>query len=91
MWPAPWVCIIIIPAEIAALDPTQNTSRLRVLNDEIEGPYLPGHLIGDHGFLCVRQFETKGSYLPARKPLGTNLCCALLSSDAVIAWRSSRV
>lgn len=49
----------IIPAEIAALDPSQNTSRLRVLNDEIEGPYLPGHLIGDHGFLCIRQFEMK--------------------------------
>jgi molybdate transport system ATP-binding protein len=47
----------IIPAEIAALDPPQNTSRLRVLNDEIEGPYLPGHLIGDRGFLCVRQCE----------------------------------
>jgi molybdate transport system ATP-binding protein len=49
----------IIPAEIAALDPTRNTSRLRVLNDEIDGPYLPGHLIGDHGFLCIRQSEIR--------------------------------
>jgi molybdate transport system ATP-binding protein len=49
----------IIPAEITALDPSRNTSRLRVLNDEIEGPYLPGHLIGDHGFLCIRQSEIK--------------------------------
>lgn len=49
----------LVPAEIVALDPKRNTSRLRVLNDEIQGPYLPGHLIGDHGFLCVRQSELK--------------------------------
>ena len=49
----------IIPAEIAALNPALNTSRLRVLNNEIEGPYLPGHLIGDRGFLCIRQSEIK--------------------------------
>jgi molybdate transport system ATP-binding protein len=49
----------VIPAEISGLDPTGNTSRLRVLNNEIEGPYLPGHLIGDHGFLCIRYSEIK--------------------------------
>ncbi len=54
----------IIPAEIAALDPARDTSRLRLLNREIEGPYLPGHLIGDRGFLCVRQVEL--NVLPAR-------------------------
>jgi molybdate transport system ATP-binding protein len=60
----------IIPAEIAALDPAQNTSRLRVLNGEIGGPYLPGHLIGDRGFLCVRQFEMK--VLPPRAQASRN-------------------
>lgn len=49
----------IIPAVISALDPGRNTSRLRVLDQEIEGPYLPGHLIGDQGFVCARQSETK--------------------------------
>lgn len=49
----------IAPAEIAALDPTRNTSQIRVLDGEIAGPYLPGHLIGDHGFLCVRTSEIK--------------------------------
>ncbi len=49
----------IVPAGITALDPSRNTSRLAVLNHEIEGPYLPGHLIGDQGFLCIRQAETK--------------------------------
>lgn len=60
----------IIPAEIAALDPAQNTSRLHVLNAEIDGPYLPGHLIGDRGFLCIRQFEIK--VLPVRAQAGRN-------------------
>lgn len=49
----------IVPAEIASLDPSRHTSRLTVLNHEIDGPYLPGHLIGDHGFLCVRQSEVR--------------------------------
>lgn len=48
---------IILPATITALDPGRDTSRLTVLDAEIEGPYLPGHLLGDQGFLCVRQSE----------------------------------
>ena len=47
----------IIPATIAGLDPGRNTSRLRVLEGEIEGPYLPGHLLGDQGHLCIRKSE----------------------------------
>ncbi|MFL6352699.1 MAG: ABC transporter ATP-binding protein [Bryobacteraceae bacterium] len=70
----------IIPAEIAALDPTRNTSRLRVLNNEIEGPYLPGHLIGDHGFLCIRHSEI--TVLPPRAQVARNqLMLRLLSSN----------
>ncbi len=49
----------ILPACITALDPSRKTSRLTVLDHEIEGPYLPGHLIGDRGFLCIREAETK--------------------------------
>ncbi len=48
---------VVLPAEIAALDPSRNTSRLRVGDADVEGPYLPGHLIGDHGSLCVRTSE----------------------------------
>jgi molybdate transport system ATP-binding protein len=71
----------IIPAEIAALDPAQNTSRLRVLNRDIEGPYLPGHLIGDRGFLCIRQFEMK--VLPPRAGAARNqLMLRVVSSSA---------
>ena len=49
----------IVAATITALDPSRNTSRLRILEDDIEGPYLPGHLRGDQGFLCVRESEIK--------------------------------
>ncbi len=49
----------IIPAEVSELDPTRNTSRLRIFDREIQGPYLPGHLIGDRGLVCVRQFEMR--------------------------------
>lgn len=49
----------IVPTTISALDPGRNTSRLTIFDSEIEGPYLPGHLIGDQGFLCIREFEIK--------------------------------
>jgi molybdate transport system ATP-binding protein len=49
----------ILPARIVALNPGRHTSRLAVLDQEIDGPYLPGHFIGDQGSLCVRQSETR--------------------------------
>lgn len=49
----------IAPATISALDPGRNTSCLKVFDSEIEGPYFPGHLLGDQGYLCVRESETK--------------------------------
>ena len=53
----------ILPAEIRALDPTRKTSSIRVLDQEIEGPYLPGHLLGDRGFLCIRSSVPTGRAL----------------------------
>jgi molybdate transport system ATP-binding protein len=49
----------LLPAEIAALDPGRNTSRVRVLNHELDGPYLPAHFLGDRGWLCVRRNEMR--------------------------------
>lgn len=49
----------LLPCEILALDPGRDTSRLRALDQELEGPYLPGHLKGDHGWLCVRRSELR--------------------------------
>ena len=45
----------IVQAEILGLNPEKNSSRIRAYGQEIEGPYFPGHLIGDSGFLCVRR------------------------------------
>jgi molybdate transport system ATP-binding protein len=44
----------VIEAEIRTLDPGRNTSRIQVGEFELEGPYFPGHLKGDHIRLCVR-------------------------------------
>ncbi len=44
----------LLPAEIVSLDPGRKTSRLRVLETEIDGPYFPGHFRGDRVTLCVR-------------------------------------
>jgi ABC-type sulfate/molybdate transport systems ATPase subunit len=76
----------IIPASISALDPGRNTSRLKVLEDEIEGPYLPGHLIGDQGLLCVRDVAIKVRPLqtsPARNQLTLRVLKATASSHGV--------
>jgi molybdate transport system ATP-binding protein len=49
----------IVPAEIKALDPGNKTSLLLLLGQTIGGQYLPGHLIGDRGLLCIREAEIK--------------------------------
>ena len=38
----------VLAAEIVALDPGRNSSRLRIDDFEMSAPYLPGHFIGDH-------------------------------------------
>ncbi|HLY15913.1 MAG TPA: ATP-binding cassette domain-containing protein [Bryobacteraceae bacterium] len=43
----------LFQAEIAALDPGRNTSRLRLENFELTGAYIPGHLRGDRVWVCV--------------------------------------
>jgi molybdate transport system ATP-binding protein len=44
----------LIAAEIRALDPGRNMSRIRVGEHELEGPYFPGKLLGDRVTLCMR-------------------------------------
>jgi molybdate transport system ATP-binding protein len=44
----------LLPAEIRALDPGRNTSRLRFEGADLSGTYYPGRLIGDHVTLCIR-------------------------------------
>lgn len=68
----------ILPAEIEALDPGRGTSRLRVLEFELEGPYLPGHLIGDRGYICVPWSELRVR-LPDEGARPNSLLLSLLS------------
>ncbi len=44
----------LLAAEIRALDPGRNSSRVQVGGYELDGPYFPGHLRGDRVTLCVR-------------------------------------
>ncbi|MBM3723963.1 MAG: ATP-binding cassette domain-containing protein [Acidobacteria bacterium] len=65
----------LLDAEILALDPGRNTSRLRLLEAtlgaaEIAGPYLPGHFRGDRVQLCLRQDALRGQ--PRQGGLGVN-------------------
>jgi molybdate transport system ATP-binding protein len=49
----------LFQAEIAALDPGRNTSRLRVRDFELNGPYYPGRLRGDRVWMCARAEELR--------------------------------
>ncbi|MDQ2948517.1 MAG: ATP-binding cassette domain-containing protein [Acidobacteriota bacterium] len=62
----------VVTAEIAALDPGRNTSKIAVFEQEIEGRYLPGRLLGDRGLLCIRESEIKVS-APAARSSGSLL------------------
>ncbi len=44
-------------AEVVALDPARQTSRLRLFNEEISGPHLRGLFKGDRVTLCIRPEE----------------------------------
>lgn len=47
----------LLPAEIRALDPSRNSSRLKVGEVELSGVYYPGRFLGDRVWLCVRSDE----------------------------------
>lgn len=53
----------LLPAEIAELDPQRNSSRLRLGEHTLSGPYFPGKLRGDRVWLCVRPDQLS---IPAR-------------------------
>jgi molybdate transport system ATP-binding protein len=60
----------LIAAEIRALDPGRNKSRIQTRDHELEGPYFPGHLKGDRVTLCVRPDQLTA--LPRNGRLGFN-------------------
>ena len=69
----------LFQAEITALDPGRNTSRLRFQEHELTGTYCPGHLLGDRVWLCVRAgdlriSERNGARLEANQVPAKLLC-----------------
>ena len=66
----------LLPVTIEALDPAKKTSRLRLGQFELGGPYFPGRLRGDRVVLCIRPEELL-SFAAAGKP-GPNQVTAQL-------------
>jgi ABC-type sulfate/molybdate transport systems ATPase subunit len=62
----------LFEAEIVALDPGRKTSRLRVRDFELNGPYFPGRLRGDRVWLCARAEELRAAPLNGSRS-GPNL------------------
>ena len=50
---------VLLNTEVIALDPGRQTSRLRVLSEELEGPYLQGCFKGDRIRVCPRPEELR--------------------------------
>ncbi len=48
---------IVYDAEVVSLDPSRQTSTLRLLGEEVQGPYLRGCFKGDRVTVCTRPEE----------------------------------
>ena len=66
----------LLPAEIRALDPGRNSSKVQFGESELEGPYFPGKLKGDRVTLCVRPEQIAA--LPKNGRPGPNQISATL-------------
>jgi len=58
----------LFQAEIVALDPGRNTSRLRLEDFELTGTYFPGRLRGDRVWLCVEPGRLRAAPHNGTKP-----------------------
>ena len=68
----------LFQAEIAALDPGRNTSRLRVRDFELNGLYFPGHLRGDQVWMCARAEELRAQPHNGSRPGANQVPARLL-------------
>ena len=69
-------CFNLLPVTIEALDPAKKTSRLKLGDAVLAGPYFPGRLRGDQVTLCVRDAELRAA--PAAGKPGPNQVAASL-------------
>jgi molybdate transport system ATP-binding protein len=58
----------LLEAEVIALDPGRNSSRLRWQDQELSGTYFPGRMLGDRVWLCMRAEELRVSVHNGSKP-----------------------
>ena len=68
----------LFQAEITALDPGRNTSRLRFQEHELTGTYFPGHLRGDRVWLCVRAGDLRVTGRNGARPEANQVPAKLL-------------
>lgn len=68
----------LFQVEITALDPGRNTSRVRMEDRELAGPYFPGRLLGDRVWLCVRAEELRAVPYNGSKPQPNQLPARLV-------------
>jgi molybdate transport system ATP-binding protein len=69
-------CFNLLPVSIEALDPAKKTSRLKLGDAVLTGPYFPGRLRGDQVTLCARDGELRVA--PASGKPGPNQVAASL-------------
>jgi ABC-type sulfate/molybdate transport systems ATPase subunit len=73
----------LFQAEIVALDPGRDSSRLRLENCEISGPYFPGRFRGDRVWLAMRAEELRALPREGAKA-GPNQVVAKLTRVAIL-------
>lgn len=75
----------VYDAEVIALDPGRQTSRLRLLGEEIAGPHLRGCFKGDRISLCARPEELKVSSEPGENRIRGELRSVIERPQAIRA------
>jgi molybdate transport system ATP-binding protein len=73
-------CFNLLPVSIEALDPAKKTSRLKLGDTVLAGPYFPGRLRGDRVTLCVRHEELRAES-SAGKPGPNRMVASLVRAD----------
>jgi molybdate transport system ATP-binding protein len=63
----------LFEADVIALDPGRQTSRLRLLDTEIDGPHLRGCFLGDRVALCARPEELRIATRPGANRIRADL------------------
>ena len=77
----------IFDAEIRALDPGRNTSRLMAFNSELSGPYFPGRFLGDRVQVCLPPSSARLAPGPGENRVPAELArCTLLAGSAVLEF-----